>query len=1354
MQIGAETYTQFLPERLVRRHVLDPAPPAEARAERCLGAVLMADIMGYTALTERYSRRSEGVEELQAQLNDFFGRLNAIIVAHGGDIISFAGDAVFAVWCSDAAGEAAGAKRAAALAAQCGLAAQRTLDRSALGESLFLRMRIVVAAGEFMFVTVGGHGGKWECLAAGAPLACLGGGLAQTEPGAVVLDAQAWQWLGPSGEVVALRDGYAKLTHIRAQQPLPARSASVAGAAAIPALRCYIARPVIAQLDAGQSGWLAEFRRATTVFVRVRGIDSAQPEALAGLHEATQAVQSAVDRYAGTFHRVIVDDKGTNMLCVWGIPGRSHEDDAARALSAALELQAALRALGHDCGVGVTSGRVMCGLSGGCGRYEYTVVGEAVNLAARLMVAAGGEMLCDTSTTEAARGRFEFEALDAVTVKGRADPLPVWRARAKPASSRRAGAAQTKSKFLGRRAEIGQLHACLETLVNGAGAVMTIEGEPGVGKSQLVAEFQRATAHSGVGFLLGHADAIESGTTYFAWREILRQILGAADAVDAVAQRLYLDRICAAAPALRAWLPLLNDVLPLGFRETATTRQLSEQARAEATRELLLQILHHTVGGRPLVIVLEDAHWMDSMSWVLAARLRQREASLLLVLVTRSGHVPDDENGCELLALAAPRIVLAAFSREDTAALVAARLGVASLPPELVSLIYDRTDGHALFSEELAYSLRDSGQITVSDGQCLFNSADAGVEARNLPATVEGIIASRVDRLGTDEQLTLKVASVLGRGFASRALCDVHPLRPGAGEIARQLDAFIALDLVRAQDGSAEYQFKHIITQEVTYGLLAFAQRRQLHRAAAGWFEGAHAADLSTAYPLLAHHWTRAGDAPKAFHFLHRAGEQAFKRYANREAAGFLEEARALKFDAAAQPAAVDRASCERLLGFSQLWLGHLGPSTVHIRDSLALLGRPVPESRGALIAGIAGQFALSTCNHLLQRRFIRPDPQRAAVAGDIAESLIRLAHIYYFMSDTLRLIYVSLRCLNFAERAVLSREVALIYAAMMSGAAAVPLHGLARRYGALALQAARVVDDPAITAQVNLFMSLYDTGIGDRPNAVARLTHAEALSRTLGDVRRGEDCMVVRGFLHYFAGEFADAHRCYEAAAVSGRGRGDRQTTAWGLLGVARVRLAQGRTQEALEVLLQAAPWTVDRLSGIELQGQLAQARLQLGEFAEALAAARRGLGLLLEAPPLSYATLTGTAAVAETLLALRLQARGGTAVDDAEVLATEARRAHRALRRFARSFPIGRPRWHLQQGNDRCAAGNATAALNWWQKSADKAAAMAMPYDEAQAWLAIARHCEGSVGTVAHARAAALFETLGVPEPALLLP
>ena len=1352
MNTPLAAYSRFLPQRVIARHRLDPRVPGGLHAEVLRGAVLMADITGYTALTERYSQWPEGIEQLQTQLNDFFGRLNSVIAGWGGDIISFAGDSVLAVW------PEAGGLAAADAAARCALEAQRTLDRSDLGESLQLRMRIVVAAGDCTVATVGGADGKWACVATGTAVGSLARGMDIAQPGGVVLDAEAQHQLAVGADLTLLSDGYAALLRLQVPAVLPEVELLSAGTELTAALRAYIAAPVLAQLDAGQFEWLSEFRRVSTVFIRIGGIDFAGTDGIARLHGATQIVQAAVARSEGGFQRVIVDDKGSNVLCVWGVPGRAHEDDPARAVNTALAIHASLQAAGFDAGIGITTGRVMCGPMGGGCRFEYTVVGEAVNLAARLMVAAGTGVLCDAPTAEAAAGACLFASVEAVTVKGRAGRVAVCQPRAGvPAGTTEDADNAPRSRFFGRIAELDRLRSGLQAARAGHGGLVLIDGEPGVGKSQLVAAFQRETAGSGVTFLVGQADAIEHGTTYFIWRAILRRILAEAGASGSTEQRHLLETMFVRERVLAGWLPLLNDVLPLGFVESAAIRAMSEQARAESTLQVLLHLLQAALGDRPTVLVLEDAHWMDSVSWTLAARLLQHAQHVLMVLAMRSGYAPESDEGRALLAqTAAQRISLAAFSREDTEALVCDRLGADSVPAALIKLIYERTDGHPLFSEELAYSLRDSGYLLMRGRQCVLAGNALGIDAAKMPVTVEGIIASRVDRLGSGEQFTLKIASVLGRGFARRTLSAVHPLGTSEAEINRQLERFVALDLVHTRktgDGN-DYQFKHIITQEVTYGLLSFAQRRDLHRAAGGWLEDAHAADLSEVYPLLAHHWSRAADASRAFHYLHKAGEQAFHRYANREAAQFLDEARQLKFPSGAQPARIERASCERLLGFSWLWLGHIERSTPHIHRSLEMLDCHIPVTRLQLTLGNVYQLVLAAGNHLSGNLFVPRDARAMARRGEIVESLIRYGHIAWFRADVALNFYVALRILNLARRAEDSAETALIYAVLTSAAGAIPLHRLARRYRDFALEALPAAGEQGIRSQVLLFLTLYEGGIGEWEHCIARLSEGEQLARAIGDLRRAEEHMVITGYMRLHTGDIAAARQCYAAAAESAHWRGDRQTTSWGLLGTARVELACGHAEPALLALAQAAPFITDSLGGIELHGMYALAHLRTAQFEQAWQSARTGLGILRAARPVSFTALTGTAGVAESLIALWMHARLGVSVDRPDVIEREARRALGLLQRFANIFPVARPAYLLQEGYCWHVSGKPTRALACWQRSSEAAAALSMPRDEALAWQALARYAEGSLATVAHARAAALFETLGVAQPAPLLP
>jgi hypothetical protein len=584
-------------------------------------------------------------------------------------------------------------------------------------------------------------------------------------------------------------------------------------------------------------------------------------------------------------------------------------------------------------------------------------------------------------------------------------------------------------------------------------------------------------------------------------------------------------------------------------------------------------------------------------------------------------------------------------------------------------------------------------------------------------------------------------------------LSEIHPLQLDSAQIAEQFTTLAALDLVRREDTSAgrDYQFKHIITQEVTYGLLPFAQRRELHRAAAACYERNHESDLSAAYPLLAHHWSRAGDPPRAFHFLHKAGEQAFSRYANREAVEFLESALGLQFPADQVPAYALRAGCERILGYAQLWLGHTDESSAHIRNGLALLGYPIPVSRGALISAILWQWLLSARNLLLGRRFLR-GRRLSETESHVAESLIRLSHIAYFMGANGQVAYTALRSLNFAERAEFSREVAVVYAALVSGAAQLPLHWLAKRYRDLALRAAQTLDDPAAVSQVHLFVSLYGMGVADWHKSLELVEHAERLSRSIGDVRRTEDCMVIASLIHLRLGDFDTSSRIAAAAAASARQRGDRQTACWALLARARVQLAQGIPGSALESLGEAGALVVDRISRIELYGMFALARVRRGDLEGAHGSARIGLQLLRESRPVSFSTLEGTSDVAECFLTLWALGQQQAYPADIRQLARDARRAVQQLWRFARIFPVGLASASLHSGNYELLRGRPRAALEAWRKAAGDAARMQMPYFELCCQLPIARDANGQEAVTASERAGALLSQLKIPPPPLV--
>ncbi|MCA1850288.1 MAG: adenylate/guanylate cyclase domain-containing protein, partial [Acidobacteria bacterium] len=422
-----ETLTSYVPALITRRLAGNSNRFTEPTVERSSAAVLFADISGFTALTERLAARGPaGAEEMTHLLNTYFGQLVDLITSHGGDIVKFAGDAVLALWPTTVAHEdlATLTRRVA----QCGVAVQERLDDYEVAEGVRLSLKLAIGAGNISTIILGGVFDRWEPLVTGAPLAQVGAANDHAAAGQVILSPEAWALVKDTC-VGHTEDGYVRLEAVRAPLPLQATAQPVLGKEASAALRDFIPGAIRSRLDAGQTDWLAELRRVTIVFINLPDFKYDTP--LLRSQEAMRALQTNLYRYEGSINKISVDDKGASLLAALGLPPLSHEDDAARGVRAALAMQADLRRGGFHSAIGVTTGQAFCGAVGSARRREYTLMGDVVNLAARLMQAAKseGDILCDEATAHAARGmsRLNFDSLPALKVKGKKERVAVYR---------------------------------------------------------------------------------------------------------------------------------------------------------------------------------------------------------------------------------------------------------------------------------------------------------------------------------------------------------------------------------------------------------------------------------------------------------------------------------------------------------------------------------------------------------------------------------------------------------------------------------------------------------------------------------------------------------------------------------------------------------------------------------------------------------------------------------------------------------------------------------------------------------------------------------------------------------------
>ena len=403
MTASIDVLASYVPAMIRRRFVDRGAAGFPEELERHPAAVLLIDISGFTRLTERLAEHgAAGLEELTGVLNGYFDRLIERISEHGGDVVKMAGDALIALWTTSEAGDSLAS--ATLRAVECGRLLQETMADYPSGAGVRLTSKVGIGAGEVVAMYVGGARDRRELILAGDSLAQIGIAERMARPGEVIVSAEAWGLIHGSGQVVDA--GYVRLEGVESPPPPRPLDSPVLGPEARGLLLSYIPGAIRSRLEAGQTDWIAELRRLTVIFVNLPPLPSDRPDALARAQEIIAAIQGALYRYEGSLNKLSVDDKGTLLLAALGLPPLSHPDDARRGLLAARALQEALGRLGLRSAIGVATGRVYCGEVGNARRREYTVIGRAVNLAARLMQASqeNGEILCDEATSQATRG--------------------------------------------------------------------------------------------------------------------------------------------------------------------------------------------------------------------------------------------------------------------------------------------------------------------------------------------------------------------------------------------------------------------------------------------------------------------------------------------------------------------------------------------------------------------------------------------------------------------------------------------------------------------------------------------------------------------------------------------------------------------------------------------------------------------------------------------------------------------------------------------------------------------------------------------------------------------------------------
>ncbi|HEY5385165.1 MAG TPA: adenylate/guanylate cyclase domain-containing protein [Acidimicrobiales bacterium] len=814
------------------------------------GTIAFVDISGFTKLSERLARLGKsGAEELTATIDTCFVALLDLAVANGGRLLKFGGDALLVYF----SGEAHQAR--ACLAAMEMRRALRVVGRlTVLGQRISLRMSVGVHSGLFNFFLVGESHREFVVTGPSASTVVEMEGTA--DAGEIVVSAATAAALRPSLVGPAKGPGFL----LRRPPSLPA-----------PPFLAF--ERVDHELDLRQGIPLGlraalitrtepEHRRVTVAFIHYDGTDrliaeEGPEEAARQLDVLVTHVQGAADRQGVTFLATDADKDGGKIILTAGAPSSSG-DDEHRMLLAVREIMDADNPL--PIRIGVNQGSVFVGEVGPHYRRTFTVMGDAVNLAARLMAkAAPGEIYTTPELLTRSQTGFVATELEPFFVKGKAKPVRAVRLGAKTRDV--TGGGDDELPFVGRGPEFAELE---RIAASGRGALVEIVGATGVGKSRLAGRLREVTTDRMQLFAV--CERYDSTTPYYTVRRLLRGLLDLpVEGSDEGLGATFLAELEHRAPELVPWAPLIGMAMAINVPETRETLELEEEFRRTKLAEAVIALLAVLLPQSGL-ITIEDVHFMDEASADLFGHIARvvHLTSWVWCLTRRdvaSGFIAPEDTPVI-------RMELGPLSEAEAAELAFDATRENPLPDREIQLLVVRSGGNPLFVRELVAAVLQGGSISA------------------LPDSVEDVVVARIDRLPVLDRQLLRRMSVLGQSFSAQLLSDVIEDVPDESDATwMRLEPFIV------HDAEAHLAFRNALLRDSAYNGLSFRLRRELHSRAGDTIARAAAEGGDDQSGLLSFHYLHAQRSDEAWSYSLQAAGQAKGLFANAEAAEYFERA-------------------------------------------------------------------------------------------------------------------------------------------------------------------------------------------------------------------------------------------------------------------------------------------------------------------------------------------------------------------------------------------------------------------------------------------------------------------------------
>jgi len=660
--------------------------------------------------------------------------------------------------------------------------------------------------------------------------------------------------------------------------------------------QCHASNSTATTLDTGsaRSGRTerAERKLLTVLFVRIARTERADPEAAQSFTRGCiEIIRPALQRFGGTPAQTLID----GVMAVFG-GAVACEDHAWRAAHAALAIQQALEAhrdqvkstygFGFEVRISLSSGLAISATGG----HEQPPIGDVVDLAARVLnTAQPGEIVVTDATCKVIRDYFLVKDLEDQRLHGRETSPKVYELTgARQLRTRiEVGVERGLTPFVGRGKELALLRERLADARTAHGQIVLLAGEPGLGKSRLLLEFQHSLGAGEVCWLAGRSISFASQIAYLPIIDLMKCLFAVQDGEDqAMARGRFEAEAQVLGEEVRPGLPFIKHLLSLDTRGE-NLPDMDPQQRRVKTFEALRNVILKRAQRGPVILVVEDLHWIDRTSQEFLVSLADSlgMAPVLMVLTYRPGYQnPFPEHSF------ITRLTLQQLSDKETVEMAGEVLTIRQVPEQLSKLVLEKAEGNPFFVEEMIKSLLEAGALEQSNGSYGAVKTSSRIE---VPDAIQDVIMSRIDRLEPSPRKALQLASVIGREFTIELLETISELNE---PLAESLEKLKSAELIYERSVFPQYTcfFKHALTQEVTYNSLLLQRRKELHCLVAAAIEELHASRLPEVYGLLAYHYERGEEWERALNYLRRAAARCRGVAAYREEAFQLGQAMAI----------------------------------------------------------------------------------------------------------------------------------------------------------------------------------------------------------------------------------------------------------------------------------------------------------------------------------------------------------------------------------------------------------------------------------------------------------------------------